>query len=65
MVDSFSGAYIFIALELPYEKLQYETKLAKNIEVEDAITYLKTMFWIYAKSDRYNMTQDQYVSQVP
>ena len=64
MKNYFPGAYIFIALELPSEKLEYETKLAKNVDVEDAVKYLKSMFWIYATSDRFNLTQDQYVAQV-
>jgi len=51
-------------LERPNEELQYQVKLAKNLDVEDAIKYLKTIFWIYANNDRYNYSADQYQTMV-
>ncbi len=62
--NPFLGALLFIALELPSEELRRETKLAKNQDVEDAIRYLKTIFWVYANSERFNFTEDQFKQQV-
>ena len=62
--NPFLGALLFIALELPSEELRRETKLAKNQDVEDAIKYLKTIFWVYANSERFNFTEDQFKQQV-
>ena len=55
---------MFIAIELPAEELRYQTKLAKNEDMEDAIRYLKTIFWVYGNSDRFNFTREDYIAQV-
>jgi hypothetical protein len=59
-----SGAYLFILLELPGEELKRQTKLDKTKDVEDAIKYLKNIFWLYANSNRYNYSAEQFESAV-
>ena len=40
------------------------TKLEKSKDVEDAIAYLRQVFYKYATSERYNFTQQQFYEQV-
>jgi hypothetical protein len=41
---------MFIGIELPAEEIRRQTKREKNLDVEDAIRYLKTIFWVYGNS---------------
>jgi hypothetical protein len=50
---------LFILLELPKDEIDRQTKLDKSLDVEDAIKYLKTIFWVYANNNKYNYTADQ------
>ena len=48
-------------MELPAEELRYEEKRNKTGDVNDAIDYLKSIFYHYATNlDRYNYTRDDY-----
>ena len=48
-------------LELPREEEQHQLKIEKNADVDNAIKYLKTIFWHYANNvQKYNYTRDQY-----
>ncbi len=58
------GAYVLIKMELPIEEERRNTKLTKSQDVEDAVTYLKNVFWIYANDDRYDLTPDEYRNKV-
>ncbi len=40
-MNPLSGAYFFILIELPNEEIRRKTKLDKNLDVEDAIKYLR------------------------
>jgi uncharacterized membrane protein len=40
------------------------TKLEKSKDVEDAIAYLRQVFYKYATSERYNFTEQQFYQQV-
>ena len=35
-------------------------KLNKTQDVDDAVSYLKDIFWTYANNERYNYSRDQY-----
>jgi hypothetical protein len=58
------GAYILILMELPAEEERRTTKLTKSQDVEDAVTYLRNIFWIYANDDRYNLGPNEYREKV-
>ena len=52
-------------MELPAEEERRTTKLTKSQEdVEDTVTYLKNVFWIYANDDRYDLAADEYQDKV-
>ena len=59
--DIFTGALVFIYLELPDEEEKKKLKLEKNIDVDNAVNYLKTIFWQYANNEKkYNYTRDEF-----
>jgi hypothetical protein len=58
------GAYIFIRIELPAEEIRRETKLLRNKDVDDAVLYLKQVFWQYLTSERQNFTQLDFMAEV-
>ncbi len=51
-------------MELPAEEERRTTKLTKSQDVEDAVTYLRNIFWIYANDDRYNLGPNEYREKV-
>ena len=51
-------------LELPEEEVRRQTKLDRSLDVEDAVKYLKSIFWVYANNDKFNYTVDQYQAAV-
>ena len=55
------GAWAFIELEYPREESQHKLKKEKNVDVDKAVAYLKTIFWQYANNqNKYNYTRDQF-----
>lgn len=59
------GAWAFIELELPREESEHKLKKEKNVDVENAVNYLKTIFWHYANNkQKYNYTRDQFSETV-
>jgi hypothetical protein len=57
----FSGAYIFLLLELPNEENRHEVKKNRTVDVDASIDYLKSIFYHYAtNAERYNFTRDQF-----
>jgi hypothetical protein len=57
---SISGAYILILLEQPYEEEMRIAKQNKTRDVDEAVTYLKGIFWTYANNERYNYSKEEY-----
>jgi len=52
-------------LERPHEEDLHDEKIKRNKDVDDAINYLKKIFWHYANNERkYNYTQDEFRKQV-
>ena len=58
------GAYLLIMLELPNEEDLRIAKLNKTQDVEDSVEYLKSIFWIYANNQRFNLSKEAYTDQV-
>ncbi len=58
------GAYIFILIELPAEEIRRQTKLTKNLDVDDAVLYLRETFWRYLNSGDRNYTQMDFIDEV-
>ena len=58
------GAYLLIMLELPNEEDLRIGKLNKTQDVDDSIEYLKSIFWIYANNQRFNLSKEGYKDQV-
>ena len=59
-VSCISGAYILILLELPLEEEMKVGKQSKTKDVDDAVDYLKSIFWIYANNQRFNFSRAEY-----
>jgi len=60
-----AGAWVFIVLERPDEEKRHEEKILKNKDVDNAINYLKTIFWHYANNEqRYNYSQEVFKETV-
>jgi hypothetical protein len=64
-ISYFSGAYIFLLLELPNEENRHEEKKNRTVDVDESMDYLKSIFYHYATNEeRYNFTRDQYMEAV-
>lgn len=56
-----AGAWVFQYLELPMEEDKYQLKLEKNKDVDNAVDYLKTIFWQYANNQqKYNYSRNEF-----
>ena len=55
------GAYAFIVLEKENEDEAYALKLKKSKDVDEAVKYLKSIFWQYANNkEKYNYTRNEF-----
>ena len=52
---------MFQYFELPTEEEKFKLKLEKNKDVDNAVNYLKTIFWQYANNkNKYNYTRNDF-----
>ena len=51
-------------LELPNEEDLRIGKQNKTQDVDDSVEYLKSIFWIYANNQRFNLSKEAYKDQV-
>ena len=52
---------MFVYLELPMEEENYKLKLEKNKDVDNAVEYLKSIFWQYANNEqKYNYSRNEF-----
>ena len=51
-------------IELPAEEIRRQTKLTKNLDVDDAVKYLRKTFWRYLTDERSNFTQMDFIDEV-
>lgn len=59
------GALVFMELEREREDAEEVAKAASTVDVNSAITYLKTAFWQYGTNEnKYNYTREQFKQSV-